>query len=57
MGPPVERQLASLSERLLTPVHTADEWLLVGVGVLVLFKVLRQGEGLGTEAALEGFDF
>jgi hypothetical protein len=56
MSSPVERQFASLSECFLATINTADEGLLVCMGVLVLFQVLGQSESLRTEGAFESLD-
>jgi hypothetical protein len=57
VSPPVERKLASLTERFFTTIHSAQKGLLVSMCVLVLSEILRQGEYFLAEVALEGFDF
>ena len=49
MSAPVKTELASLSEGLCAAVDTADEGLLVRVGVLMFPQVLRQCKHLAAE--------
>lgn len=51
----VQGELAALAEGLCAAVDPADEWLLVGVCVLMLPKVLGQREGLRAKLAVECF--
>ena len=57
MSPSMERELASLSEGFCATINTANEWLLIGMSILMFPQILWQCKSFNAILTLKGFHF